>query len=132
MAVIANKKKSFFGLSKIKKAVKNFIKKTKSIKESKKEKTPVYQVDFEAEIEQNSINEALELRLLQMIEASPASLEMNINLKGTMFLTTEPLPEIQFGTFWVSDDEDSFSISDLPLPSPPPSVVVSPAEVVAS
>ena len=119
MAVIKSKK-SFFGIHKIKKVIKNLIKKTRKSKPVKEEPAP--QITFEAEIEENLANEAMELRLRQLIAASPVTLDESFNLKGAMILTVEPQPEIQFGTFWVSDDDDSFSLCDLPLPSPPPSV----------
>ncbi|XP_076054325.1 uncharacterized protein LOC143033011 [Oratosquilla oratoria] len=98
-------KKSIFGMHKLKQAIKNFLKKTRSNKEKKAEKEEkLYKVDFEAEIEENLANEALEARLRQMIEASPASLELNLNLKGSVLVSAEA--EVQFGTFWTNEDDD--------------------------
>lgn len=112
MAVSGNKKTSVFSISSLKKAIKNLLKKThpkKEVKKAEEDKT-VYRVDFEAEIEDNLANEALEARFIQIIEASPATLDLNMNLKGSMMVKVAPELDIQFGTFWTTDDDDSWAL----------------------
>ncbi|XP_066959502.1 uncharacterized protein [Macrobrachium rosenbergii] len=121
MAVLGSKKtsSSFFSVHSLKKAIKKLVKKTRSIKEdnkkvaqeeAQKESVVICRVDFDAEIEDNLANEALEARLLQIIEASPATLDLSLNLKGTMMVKAEPEFEVQFGTFWTTNDDDSWSL----------------------
>ncbi|XP_064080684.1 uncharacterized protein LOC135197562 [Macrobrachium nipponense] len=123
MAVTGSKKtsSSFFSVHSLKKAIKKLVKKTRSLKEDNK-KVPekeaaqtenvsvICRVDFDAEIEDNLANEALEARLLQIIEASPATLDLSLNLKGTMMVKAEPEFEVQFGTFWTTNDDDNWSL----------------------
>ncbi|XP_042889578.1 uncharacterized protein LOC122264637 [Penaeus japonicus] len=112
MAVIGNKKTSLFSIHSLKKAIKKLIKKTRPSKEEKKVAEEVVRVDFEAEIEDNLANEALEARLLQMIEASPATLDLDLNLsvKGSLMVKAAPDFEIQFGTFWTTEDDKSWTL----------------------
>ncbi|KAG7160248.1 hypothetical protein Hamer_G025657 [Homarus americanus] len=112
MAVTGNKKTSVFSIHSLKKAVKKLIKKTRPTKEVKKveEVKTVYRVDFEAEIEDNLANEALEARFIQIIEASPAVLDLNMSLKGTLMVKTAPELDVQFGTFWTTDDDESWTL----------------------
>lgn len=121
MAVTGNKKtssSSVFSIHSLKKAIKNLIKKTRPTKEEEKkkkveeeeDKTSLRRVDFEAEIEDNLANEALEARFIQIIEASPATLDLNMSLKGTMMVKDQPEMEVQFGTFWTSDDDESWTL----------------------
>ncbi|XP_045583923.1 uncharacterized protein [Procambarus clarkii] len=109
MAVTGSKKSSAFSIHSLKKAIKKFVKKTLPTKGGKKvkEDKTVQRVDFEAEIEDNLANEALEARLIQIIEASPATLDLNISLKGSLMVKTSPDFDVQFGTFWTSDDDDA-------------------------
>ncbi|XP_071542910.1 uncharacterized protein [Panulirus ornatus] len=112
MAVTGNKKTSLFSISSLKKAIKNLLKKTHPKREEKKAEADkaVYRVDFEAEIEDNLANEALEARFIQIIEASPAALDLNMNLKGSMMVKVAPELDVQFGTFWTTDDDDSWTL----------------------
>lgn len=114
MAVTGNKKASVFSIHSLKKAIKKLIKKTRPSKEEKKvvENKEIHRVDFEAEIEDNLANEALEARLLQMIEASPATLdlELNLSVKGSLMVKAAPEFEIQFGTFWTTEDDKSWTL----------------------
>lgn len=112
MAVTGNKKTSVFSIHSLKKAIKNLIKKTRPAKEEKKaeEDNTLHRVDFEAEIEDNLANEALEARFIQIIEASPATLELNLSLKGSMMVKPSAEMDVQFGTFWTSDDNESWSL----------------------
>ncbi|XP_047499752.1 uncharacterized protein LOC125046138 [Penaeus chinensis] len=122
MAVIGNKKTSVFSIHSLKKAIKKLIKKTRPAKEEKKVAEEVVRVDFEAEIEDNLANEALEARLLQMIEASPATLDLDLNLsvKGSLMVKAAPDFEIQFGTFWTTEDDKSWTLcKDLFAPAAP-------------
>ncbi|KAK8733671.1 hypothetical protein OTU49_006417 [Cherax quadricarinatus] len=107
MAVTGNKKNSVFSIHSLKKAIKKLIKKTLPTKVEKKVKDDKteYCVDFEAEIEDNLANEALEARLIQIIEASPAALDLNLSLKGLLMVKTSP-ELVQFGTFWTNDDDE--------------------------
>ncbi|XP_063595740.1 uncharacterized protein LOC134772629 [Penaeus indicus] len=126
MAVTGNKKTSVFSIHSLKKAIKKLIKKTRPAKEEKKVAEEVVRVDFEAEIEDNLANEALEARLLQMIEASPATLDLDLSLsvKGSLLVKAAPDFEIQFGTFWTTEDDKSWTLcKDLfaaPSPRPAP------------
>lgn len=123
MAVTGNKKTSVFSIHSLKKAIKKLIKKTRPAKEEKKVAEEVVRVDFEAEIEDNLANEALEARLLQMIEASPATLDLdlNLNVKGSLMVKAAPDFEIQFGTFWTTEDDKSWTLcKDLFATTPRP------------
>lgn len=110
MAVTGNKKTCIFGIHSLKKAIKKLIKKTRPSKEEKAKEDKVYRVDFEAEIEDNLANEALEARFIQIIEASPAALDLNLNLKGSLVVGPAPEMDIQFGTFWTIEDNDSWDL----------------------
>lgn len=111
MAVTGNKKTCIFSIHSLKKAIKKLIRKTRPAKEEKKAKEDkVYRVDFEAEIEDNLANEALEARFIQIIEASPAALDLNLNLKGSLVVGAAPEMDIQFGTFWTIEDNDSWDL----------------------
>lgn len=111
MAVTGNKKTCLFSIHSLKKAIKKLIRKTRPAKEEKKTKEDkVYRVDFEAEIEDNLANEALEARFIQIIEASPAALDLNLNLKGSLVVGEAPEMDIQFGTFWTIEDNDSWDL----------------------
>lgn len=93
-------------IHKIKKSLKKFVKKAifkdtssstateTSKKVEKKEET------FDSEIEENRANEAIEARLLYLIESSPASLDLT--LKGTNVIIPED--HLQYATFWIDDD----------------------------
>lgn len=75
MAVTGNKKTSVFSIHSLKKAIKKLIKKTRPNKEEKKAKEDkVYRVDFEAEIEDNLANEALEARFIRSSKLLPPPL----------------------------------------------------------
>ncbi|CAL4060963.1 unnamed protein product [Meganyctiphanes norvegica] len=106
MAVITTKKASVFSIHSLKKAIKKLFKKTRPNKEKVIEEETVYKVDFETEVDDNLVNEALEARLIQMIEASPAALnlDLHLNLKGTLLVT--PDAEVEFGTFWTNEDSE--------------------------
>lgn len=110
MAVTGNKKTCIFGIHSLKKAIKKLIRKTRPSKEEKTKEDKVYRVDFEAEIEDNLANEALEARFIQIIEASPAALDLNLNLKGSLVVGAAPEMDIQFGTFWTIEDNDSWDL----------------------
>ena len=90
-------------IHKITKSVKKVLKKALPYKSKKKNlegKNKPVEAEEVSEIDENLANEALEARLLHLIEESPASLE--INLTGAVL----PRPEEAFhmATFWVDDD----------------------------
>ncbi|KAK4304332.1 hypothetical protein Pmani_023710 [Petrolisthes manimaculis] len=134
MAIIGSTKKtSVFSIHSLKKAIKNLIKKTRTPKDKKKvqDKAAVYKVDFEAEIEDNLANEALEARFIQIIEASPAAIDLNFSLKGSLVLASPPL-DVQFGTFWTTDDDDAaWALCKDMLATSPPIPVSPPATTQA-
>lgn len=134
MAIIGSTKKaSVFSIHSLKKAIKNLIKKTRTSKDKKKveDKTEVYRVDFEAEIEDNLANEALEARFIQIIEASPAAIDLNLSLKGSLVVASPPF-DVQFGTFWTTDeDETTWTLCKDLLVTSPPIPVTPPATTTA-
>ncbi|XP_047738949.1 uncharacterized protein LOC125178671 [Hyalella azteca] len=105
---LSTRNKSFITLFKIKKAIKSALKKSLHIftKTSKKNQE-LERVNFDIEINENLQNEALEARLRQIIQASPASLDLehNPSLHNGVLLLNEDT-EIQFGTFWTGGEEE--------------------------
>lgn len=112
MAVV-NTKKTVFTLLKVRKAIKNIIKKAfknvpskKSIKNSNIIVEAEESENYDTEINDNTHNEALEARLRQMIEASPASLDIEAApgyTRGALQVNTES--RVHLATFWTGEEE---------------------------
>ncbi|KAL7647258.1 UNVERIFIED_CONTAM: hypothetical protein RMT77_002516 [Armadillidium vulgare] len=92
-------------IHKIKKSLKKFVKRaifkepssSSTAAETKEKKR---EEEFDSEIEENRANEAIEARLLYLIESSPASLDLT--LKGSHVIIPED--HLQYATFWIDDD----------------------------
>lgn len=115
MAIIATQKKTVF--NKVKKAIKNVLKiafpvlnQKKSAKKNRRQEE-LERVDFDVEINDNIHNEALEARFIQIIEASPAVLNLpkspkSSGSRGALYVNSEY--QVCFGTFWAGDEEDTW------------------------
>lgn len=110
MAALAHKK-TVFTLQKVKKAIKNLLKKAFPVISSKittkkicAKKTEDISEDSDIEVNDNLHNEALEARLRQMIEASPAYLDLELQ-------TVHAREALQMNntcyvaTFWTGEEE---------------------------
>ncbi|KAF2365610.1 hypothetical protein FHG87_003641, partial [Trinorchestia longiramus] len=107
---LSAQKKTVITFQKIKKAVKSALKKSFfaiTKKHKRIQKPELERVDFDIEINENIQNEALEARLRQIIDASPASLDLEndpLYTKGVILLDQDA--QVQFGTFWTDGDEE--------------------------
>ena len=109
MAVPTSKKIIFHKIKKtVKKVLTKIIPKLNSKKKQFQKTVKVEKIDYDSEINDNLHNEALEARLRQIIEASPASIldEDCIVATGGICLYDHD-SQTFFSSFWVSDEDES-------------------------
>ena len=111
MNIVVAHKKSVSPFKKIGKLIKNVIKKV--FRPSTKVSTikVIIEPEAENEVNDNTLNEAIEARLRQMIIASPVSLDPEVqevltpNTRGSYRLKKSSSP-VHFATFWTEEDEE--------------------------
>ena len=110
MAIIAVQKKSASPIKKLGRVIKNVIKKVFR-PSTKVPKLETIVAEAENEVNDNTLNEAIEARLRQMIIASPVSLDPEVqevltpNTRGSYRLKKSSSP-VHFATFWTEEDEE--------------------------